>query len=153
MVPESCRLAMRSRRLRQAARPAERLPGRTALGGRSALSIERGGPVADTTGNYVRRALDVFATYGDAEALVATDGRRFTYNDLRARIRNTAAALWGHGIRPGMTIGMLVTNSAESLFVQLAAHLLGCRTAFGMRIAPPAFLRGLLEFTEADAFV
>jgi len=112
--------------------------------------------VPDSTprhGNYVRRALDVFATYGDTEAFVATDGRRFTYADLRARIRNTAAALWGHGIRPGMTIGMLVTNSAETFFVQLGAHLLGCRTAFGMRIAPPAFLRGLLEFTEADAFV
>jgi acyl-CoA synthetase (AMP-forming)/AMP-acid ligase II len=109
--------------------------------------------VADTTGNYVRRALDLFAAYGDAEALVAPDGRRFSFTDLRARVRNTAAALWGHGIRPGMTIGMLVTNTAESLFVQLAAHLLGCRTVFAMRVAPPPFLRGLLEFADADAFI
>jgi acyl-CoA synthetase (AMP-forming)/AMP-acid ligase II len=103
--------------------------------------------------NYVQHGLDLFAGYGDLEALVATDGRRFTYAEVRARIRNTAAALWRHGIRPGMTVGMLVTNKAEALFVSLGAHLLGCRNAYLMFVAPPRYLHEFLSFVEADAFV
>src|SRR5262249_13697506 len=39
------------------------------------------------------------------------------------------------------------------LFVQMAAHLMGCRTAFLASGAPPAFLNDVLEFVDADAFV
>ena len=105
------------------------------------------------TGNYARRALEVFASYGDTEALVAADGRRFTFGDMHDAIRDTAAALWQHGIRPGTTIGLLVTNSPESFFVQLAAHLIGCRTVFMVTNTPWVFLREVLPFVEADALV
>jgi acyl-CoA synthetase (AMP-forming)/AMP-acid ligase II len=110
-------------------------------------------PVTDVPGNYVRRGLELFAAYGDTVAMVAADGRRFTFADLRAGIRDTAAALWGHGIRPGMTIGQLVTNTPESFYVQLGAHLLGCRTVFMVTSTPWVFLRDVLGFVEADAFV
>src|SRR5574342_995277 len=98
-------------------------------------------PAPTSAHNYVQRALETFAGYGDAEALVATDGRRFSFAELRGRIRNTAAALWQQGIRPGMTIGVLVTNPAESYFVLLGAHLLGCRTVLMAHSTPPYFLR------------
>ncbi len=103
--------------------------------------------------NYVRRALDLFTGYGDREALVATDGRRFSYAQLRDQMRNTAVALWEFGIRPGMTIGVLATNPPESYFVQYGAHLLGCRTVFLAHSTPPFFLRSVLDFVSADAFV
>jgi fatty-acyl-CoA synthase len=105
------------------------------------------------TGNYAAHALDLFASYGDAEALVAPDGRRFTYTRLHGRIRDTAAALWHHGIRPGTTMVVLATNSPESLFVQLAAHLMGCRTVYPVYNTPWVFLRDVPEFVEADAIV
>jgi acyl-CoA synthetase (AMP-forming)/AMP-acid ligase II len=103
--------------------------------------------------NYVRRLLDRFEALGDAEALVATDGRRFSYTELRARTRDTAAWLWHQGVRPGMTICMLVSNPAESFFAQLGAHLLGCRTAFMMRTSPVGLIRSTLAAVEADVFI
>lgn len=115
------------------------------------------GPVSDMTNpipdNYVRRLLELFEGYGDAEALVASDGRRFSYLQLRSRIRDTAAWFWNQGMRPGMTICMLLSNPAESFFAQLGAHLIGCRTAFMMRTSPIALIRGTLSAVDADAFV
>ncbi|HEU4421663.1 MAG TPA: AMP-binding protein [Pilimelia sp.] len=106
-----------------------------------------------TTGNYVRRALESFAEWGDLEALVTVDGRRFTFTELRARVLDTAAALWHHGIRPGMTIPLLVANSAESLFIQFGAHMLGCRTVFLSHFSPRVFLRDVLSYVGAGAFI
>src|SRR5439155_930157 len=141
---------------RTAAAPVGQLPatGRD----RGGCSTDRPAPrravsSCDMTGNYARRALEVFASYGDTEALVAADGRRFTFGDMHDAIRDTAAALWQHGIRPGTTIGLLVTNSPESFFVQLAAHLIGCRTVFMVTNTPWVFLREVLPFVEADALV
>jgi acyl-CoA synthetase (AMP-forming)/AMP-acid ligase II len=109
---------------------------------------------ANPTNNWVRRGLDLFAGYGDAEAFVSVpDGRRFTYTQLRQRILDTAAWLWEQGIRPGCTIGALVSFSAESLFVQFGAHLLGCRTAYLAPSNPRTFLHDVLGFIDADAFV
>jgi len=107
-------------------------------------------PIPD---NYVRRLLDNFEALGDAEALVATDGRRFSYAEMRTRVRDTAAWLWDHGVRPGMTICMLVSNPAESFFAQLGAHLIGCRTAFMMRTSPVALIRSTLSAVNADVFI
>ena len=104
------------------------------------------------TGNYVRRTLDMYADLGDLEALVTADGRRFTYAELRARILDTAAALFNSGLRQGNTIAMLVTNSAETLFIHFGAHLLGCRVVMLAHITPRVFLRGVLRYVEADAF-
>lgn len=103
--------------------------------------------------NYVRRVLPLFSGYGDAEALVAPDGQRYTYSDLHARVISTATALWTHGIRPGAAIGILARNPPESIFLQLAAHLLGCRTAWIANNAPARFRRGFLELSEVDIFI
>jgi fatty-acyl-CoA synthase len=107
----------------------------------------------DPAENYMRRALERFAGYGEAEAMVAYDGRRFSYTELVARTRGTAAWLWERGVRPGMTLAMLVTNTAESFFTQFAAHLLGCRTVFMARTTPWLLLAGVLDFVDADVFI
>ncbi|MBV1856075.1 AMP-binding protein [Catellatospora tritici] len=107
----------------------------------------------DPATNYAHRALTLFAKYGDAEALVAVDGRRYTYAELHAEVVAMAAALWRHGVRPGAAIGVLARNPAESVFLQLAAHLLGCRTAWIANNAPDRFRRGFLDLAEVDFFV
>jgi fatty-acyl-CoA synthase len=103
--------------------------------------------------NYVRRALTLFDGYGDLEALVATDGRRFTFHGLGSAVRRMAAALWNHGVRPGMTVAILATNSAESFFVQLGSHLLGARTVLMQPVTPRPVLRTLVGFVAADVFI
>ncbi|MBB5872579.1 acyl-CoA synthetase (AMP-forming)/AMP-acid ligase II [Allocatelliglobosispora scoriae] len=103
--------------------------------------------------NYARRALDLFASYGDEEALVAPDGRRFTYAEVRAGVVTMASALWANGVRPGTAIGVLARNPPESLFLQLAAHLMGCRTAWIANNAPPRFRAGFLALSQVDVFV
>jgi fatty-acyl-CoA synthase len=108
---------------------------------------------ASGSGNYVIEFLEHCARLGDTEALVATDGRRFTYAGLRSRIIDTAAWLWEHGVRPGMTLCMLVSNPAESYFAQFGAHLLGCRAAYMTRTSPPAFLGQLITQVGSDVFV
>jgi acyl-CoA synthetase (AMP-forming)/AMP-acid ligase II len=113
-------------------------------------------PVAESirpARNYVRRALQAFARYGEAEALVGSDGRRFTHAELRSRILDTAALLWDHGVRPGMTVAMLVTNPPESFFANFAAHLLGCRTVFPWRTSPAPFIHEVLSSTSPDVFI
>lgn len=104
--------------------------------------------------NYARKALDLFASYGDAEALVGNDGRRYTYKDVRTGAITMAAALWHHGIREGMALGVLARNPAESLFLQIGAHLLGCRTAWLASATPyTQYRRRFLRQAEADVFI
>jgi fatty-acyl-CoA synthase len=103
--------------------------------------------------NYAHRALALFESYGDAEALVGADGRRYSYAQLRASTIDMAAALWEAGIRPGSAIGILARNPAESIYLQLAAHLMGCRTAWIANNAPPKFRSNFLALAEVDAFV
>jgi fatty-acyl-CoA synthase len=101
---------------------------------------------------YVAQALTVLAGFGDREALV--DGpRRFTYDGLHQRVLGMAATLWRHGVRPGQTIGVLAINPAESLFLQFAVHLLGCRSAWVAPTAPAAFRHDFLRLAGVDVFV
>lgn len=103
--------------------------------------------------NYARKALELFDSYGDAEALVGPDGRRFSYREVRRGVTTMAAALWHHGISDGMALGVLARNPSESIFLQLAAHLLGCRTSWIASHTPAAFRRRFLRLAEVDAFV
>ncbi|MEU4781441.1 AMP-binding protein, partial [Micromonospora sp. NPDC023633] len=101
---------------------------------------------------YVHRALELFAGFGDREALVG-DGRRLSYADVAAQVRGLAAALRGHGVRPGHAVLLALGNPVEGPLVQLALHLLGCRT---MWIAPVTSRREVTEFVRLarpDAFV
>ena len=56
------------------------------------------GPGHTTT--YVHRVLDLFAEFGDREALVGAD-RRLTYTEAAARVRAMAATLTGTAYGPG----------------------------------------------------
>ncbi|WP_433270478.1 AMP-binding protein [Micromonospora vinacea] len=108
------------------------------------------GPEHTTT--YVHRVLDLFAEFGDREALVGGD-RRLTYTEAAARVRAMAATLTRHGVRPGAAVLVTVANAVEGPLLQLALHLLGCRT---MWVAPVTARREVDEFirlTHPDALV
>src|SRR5882672_1067981 len=79
--------------------------------------------------NYVIRALDLFAGYGEREALVRRD-RRFTYAELRAAIMNMAVNMHEHGVLPGMAVAVLVERPLEAPILQLALHVLGVRSVW-----------------------
>lgn len=94
--------------------------------------------------SYVQRALELFAEFGDREALVG-EGQRLTYADLRARVRRLAATLRRHGVRPGDGVLVVLGNPVEAPLVQLALHLLGCRT---MWVAPVTSRREVDDFAR-----
>ncbi|SBT39722.1 class I adenylate-forming enzyme family protein [Micromonospora auratinigra] len=102
--------------------------------------------------SYVHRALELFAGFGDREALVG-GGRRLTYHQVAAEVRGLAGALLRHGVRPGDAVLVMLGNAVEGPLLQLALHLLGCRT---MWIAPVTSRREVDEFVTLaapDAFV
>ena len=101
--------------------------------------------------NYVWRALELFAERGDAEAVIYGD-RRLSYHDLRAMTLALAASLREHGVRPGSAVAVLTANPPESITLQLALHLLGCRSVWIAR-APRAHQVEFLRKAEVDAFV
>jgi fatty-acyl-CoA synthase len=79
--------------------------------------------------DYVLRALELFAEYGDREALVVGE-TRFTYAELRAAVLDVAANLVDSGLRPGATVAVMLGYPPQAPMIQLALHLLGCRTAW-----------------------
>jgi acyl-CoA synthetase (AMP-forming)/AMP-acid ligase II len=94
--------------------------------------------------NYVLQALGFFEQMGPAEAIVHS-GRRFSYSQTRANVLAMAEALASHGVRGGMTVVAVTKNHPESIFLQLALHLLGCRSGFVATYAPH---RDQLDFVE-----
>lgn len=106
----------------------------------------------ERTQPYVTRALELFADYGDRPALVQ-DGRRLSYNELRSLVLQMAAKLRAFGVRPGSRVLIMVANPLEGPVLQLAVHLLGCRSFW---VAPVTARREILEYVrrcDADAFV
>ncbi|MGV9805732.1 class I adenylate-forming enzyme family protein [Micromonospora chersina] len=102
--------------------------------------------------NYVHEALDLFAGFGDREALVG-GGRRLTYPEVAAEVRGLAGALLRHGVRPGAAVLVMLGNTLDGPLLQLALHLLGCRS---MWVAPVTSRREVDEFVALagpDAFV
>ncbi|MGC4892554.1 class I adenylate-forming enzyme family protein [Micromonospora sp. DT31] len=97
--------------------------------------------------NYVREALELFAGFGDREALVGGE-RRLTYPQVAADVRDLAAALHHHGVRPGAAVLVMLGNTAEGPLLQLALHLLGCRS---MWVAPVTSRREVDEFVALAA--
>jgi acyl-CoA synthetase (AMP-forming)/AMP-acid ligase II len=92
--------------------------------------------------NYVLRALELFAEYGEREALVRHE-RRLTYAEFRSSILHLAETLHAHGVRAGMAVAVLVDRPLEAPILQLALHLLGTRTVW---IDPGALHRDLGEY-------
>ncbi|MBQ0893102.1 AMP-binding protein [Micromonospora sp. U56] len=108
--------------------------------------------MTDRPTSYVHQALELFAGFGDREALVG-DGRRLTYTEVADEVRGLAGALAAHGVRPGAAVLVMLGNAVEGPLLQLALHLLGCRT---MWIAPVTSRREIDEFVRLarpDAFV
>jgi fatty-acyl-CoA synthase len=82
---------------------------------------------------YVLKALERFAEYGDREAIVAVGYPwecRLTYAQTRTLVLDMAAEMRDSGFRPGMTVAVMVAHPPEAPALQLALHLLGCRTAW-----------------------
>lgn len=102
--------------------------------------------------SYVWRALDLFAGYGDAEAIRAP-GRTLTYNDLRTAVLSVATALHEQGVRAGTSVAILVGNPHEAIFLQLGLHLLGCRSVWMIPSAPHRHRVEFLQLAGADVFV
>ncbi len=93
---------------------------------------------------YVHQALALFAEFGERDAII--DGaRRLTYADVYAQVRGFATTLLRQGIRPGAAVLLSLGNPVEGPLLQLALHLLGCRT---MWIAPVTSRREIKEFVE-----
>lgn len=93
---------------------------------------------------YVHQALALFAEFGERDAIVA-GARRLTYADVHAQVYGFATALLRRGIRPGAAVLVSLGNPLEGPLLQLALHLLGCRT---MWIAPVTSRREIKEFVE-----
>jgi fatty-acyl-CoA synthase len=106
----------------------------------------------DMRPNYVHKALDLFAGYGDRLAIVAGD-RRLTFAELRAGVVDIAANFTDHGLRPGATVAVLVGHPIEAPMLQLALHLLGCRTAWISGSGTPVEQDAYLAKVRPEALV
>ena len=111
--------------------------------------------VVQVSGNesYAVTATALFETYGDHDAIVFDGGTRYTYAGLLDQMATLATGLIEAGQGPGTTVAVLATNSAESVALALAAHLIGCRTAWIAPTAPESFRREFLRRVGADLFV
>ena len=62
----------------------------------------------------------------DHEALVSRhQNLRLTYGELSEKVSQTAAGLWGLGIRPGDRVGMWASSCAEWVYLQVATARIG----------------------------
>ena len=107
------------------------------------------GPEQD---NYVLAALDLFARYGDAEAIVQ-GGRRLSYTEVANLTRSLAAALLEAGVEQGAGVAVLVSDCPEAASLQLALHLLGCRTVWIVPYAPRRDQLAYLELAKPEALI
>src|ERR1700691_1808232 len=102
--------------------------------------------------NYVLDALKTFAEYGDREAIVQ-GGVRLTYKEVSTLIRSLASTLHEAGIEDGMGVAVLVRDSPESASLQMALHLLGCRTVWIVAYAPRRDQIAFLELSKPDVLI
>ena len=81
--------------------------------------------------DYVLRMLELFAGYGERDAIVGVGWPgRWTYAQVRRVVLEMAAGLRDAGFKPGMTVGVVLAHPPEGPMLQLALHLLGCRAAW-----------------------
>lgn len=104
--------------------------------------------------DYVLRALEKFTEYGDREAIVGVGwAGRWTYTETRAMVLELAARLRDAGFEPGMTVAIVIAFPPESPMLQLALHLLGCRTAWLEPDCTEPDMRAYLELTRPDRLI
>ena len=69
---------------------------------------------------------ETVAKHAHKEAVVSRhQGLRLTYADLGAGVAETAAGLWGLGVRPGDRVGMWASNCIEWIYLQVATAKIG----------------------------
>ncbi|WP_432093073.1 class I adenylate-forming enzyme family protein [Streptomyces sp. bgisy100] len=88
----------------------------------------------------------------DAEALVQ-GAQRLTRGEARRRLFRLGHALRGQGLAPGDGVGLFLANRVDSVLVQLAVHLIGCRVVFLPPEPGPGELAALVEQSRARVVV
>ncbi|MFG2226216.1 class I adenylate-forming enzyme family protein [Streptomyces sp. NPDC048644] len=101
---------------------------------------------------YVDRILEHWYQDEGAEALVQ-GARRLTRGEARRRLFRLGHALRGQGLAPGDGVGLFLANRVDSVLVQLAVHLIGCRVVFLPPEPGPGELAALVEQSRARAVV
>ncbi|MEU5950759.1 AMP-binding protein [Streptomyces sp. NPDC047525] len=101
---------------------------------------------------YVDRILEHWNKDEDAEALVQ-GAQRLTRGEARRRLFGLGHALRRQGLEPGDGVGLFLANRVDSVLVQLAVHLIGCRVVFLPPEPGPGELAALVEQSRARAVV
>ncbi|MEV2253405.1 AMP-binding protein [Streptomyces sp. NPDC050147] len=101
---------------------------------------------------YLDRILEHWHEDEDAEALVQGT-QRLTRGEARRRLFRLGHALRGQGLAPGDGVGLFLANRVDSVLVQLAVHLIGCRVVFLPPEPGPGELAALVEQSRARAVV
>ncbi|MET8685147.1 AMP-binding protein [Streptomyces sp. NPDC004732] len=101
---------------------------------------------------YVDRILEQWHKDEDAEALVQ-GAQRLTRGEARQRLFGLGQALRRQGLEPGDGVGLFLANRVDSVLVQLAVHLIGCRVVFLPPEPGPGELAALVEQSKARAVV
>jgi fatty-acyl-CoA synthase len=102
--------------------------------------------------NYVVRALELFAEYGDREAIVFGEAR-MTYAEVRAEVLGLAAMFHDQGVKPGTGVALIMKNRPEALAIQLALHLLGCRTVWIATYVPYSHQIEFVRLAQAQVLI
>ncbi|MFG2094014.1 class I adenylate-forming enzyme family protein [Streptomyces sp. NPDC048612] len=101
---------------------------------------------------YLDRILEHWNKDEDAEALVQ-GAQRLTRGEARRRLFRLGHALREQGLAPGDGVGLFLANRVDSVLVQLAVHLIGCRVVFLPPEPGPGELAALVEQSRARAVV
>lgn len=107
---------------------------------------------ADEPQTYVDHILEHWNKDEDTEALVQGE-QRLTRREARARLFRLGHALRRQGLVPGDGVGLFLANRVDSVLVQLAVHLIGCRVVFLPPEPGPGELAALVEQSRARAVV
>ncbi|MFH8487248.1 class I adenylate-forming enzyme family protein [Streptomyces longisporoflavus] len=101
---------------------------------------------------YVDHVLEHWNKDEDAEALVQ-GALRLTRGEARRRLFRLGHALRAQGLAPGDGVGLFLANRVDSVLVQLAVHLIGCRVVFLPPEPGPGELAALVEQSRVRAVV
>ncbi|MEU4955763.1 class I adenylate-forming enzyme family protein [Streptomyces lavendulae] len=101
---------------------------------------------------YLDRILEHWHKDEDAEALVQGE-QRLSRAEARRRLFRLGHALRKQGLAPGDGVGLFLANRVDSVLVQLAVHLIGCRVVFLPPEPGPGELAALVEQSAARVVV
>ncbi len=105
-----------------------------------------------SSGTYLDHLLGSLASGGDREALVYGD-QRITYAQAHEKSLRLAGALRGAGLRKGDGVAVFVGNRPESVLLQIATHLIGCRLVFVPPEPGQSELSAFIDLAGTKAFV